>query len=100
LLFTWLGGEHEIDDPDRVPHPQGQPALHGVLHILFKTFETDMLRKNYHNDTVYSVFTTPYTVKKVRDFPVPNRKFHESLASDIPAGDRKSLNFFYSVVIQ
>jgi hypothetical protein len=56
-----------------------------------------------------------YTVKKVNDFPVPRRdvtdqtipwpeiiKFfpaRENLVSDIPAGDGKSINFFYSVYL-
>jgi hypothetical protein len=36
----------------------------------------------------------PYTVRKGYRFPVPSR---ESLVSDIPAGDGKTANLFYSV---
>ncbi len=35
-----------------------------------------------------------YTVKKVSDFPVPAR---ESLVSDIPAGDGRTANLFFTV---
>ncbi len=42
-----------------------------------------------------------YTVKKVGDFPVQITKLlpaRESLVSDIPAGDGKIANLFYSVL--
>jgi hypothetical protein len=46
-----------------------------------------------------------YNVKKIIDFPVPSRNVsnqtlpaRESLISDIPAGDGKIDNLFYSVL--
>jgi hypothetical protein len=46
-----------------------------------------------------------YIVKKVNGFPVPSRdviyqtdRLKKSLVNDIPAGDGKTVNFFYSVV--
>jgi hypothetical protein len=44
-----------------------------------------------------------YTVKKVIVFPIPGRELFpamESLISDIPTGDRKNDNLFYSVPVQ
>jgi hypothetical protein len=45
----------------------------------------------------------PYTVKKTSDFSVPSRDVTNQtlfvLVSDIPAGDGKIANLFYSVVI-